>query len=236
MPEDDALGRQAQAGRRFDVFLSAFDQCDAARDAGAMRPLHGDQRNDDLAQARAGQCQQDQRDQDRRKRELDVHQPHDEALCPAALVGGPQAQCQPDGQCHHGAGYPHQHRSPDTVDDGRQHVAALLVRAQHEGQLAVARLFARWQARIHHVENLQVVRILRRDERADDGREQHHHQQHQPGHGHLAGQIGSRETLEWRFYRHHRAGAPRVRHAVSHARPTDARAGPARNRSRPRPG
>ena len=125
--------RQREAARRLDVFLAPLDQRRAAHGARVVGPLHRDQRDDDLVDALAQDREQDQRDQDRRERQLDVDDAHDQRLDPAADIGRDQARPR----CRWRARSPcsidaDAERDAQAVEDRRQHVAALVVGAEPE--------------------------------------------------------------------------------------------------------
>jgi hypothetical protein len=81
--------------------LRFLDERGAAHGPRVVRPLHGDERGDDLARALPQHGDQDQRDQDRRERELDVDDAHDERLDAAADVRGREPHREPDGERQH---------------------------------------------------------------------------------------------------------------------------------------
>ena len=65
--------------RGIDVFLALLDERGAAHRSRVIGPLHRDQRDHDLVDALAEHREQHQRDEDRRKRKLQVDDAHDRA-------------------------------------------------------------------------------------------------------------------------------------------------------------
>ena len=130
MLEHDTRATQPQATRRFHVFLAALDQRRRARGTGVVGPLHAHQREDDLVHAFAQHRDEDQRHQDRGKSELDIHDAHQDALEAPAHIGGEHAEQTAQRERDHAARHAHQQRHAQAVENGRQHVPALPVRAE----------------------------------------------------------------------------------------------------------
>jgi hypothetical protein len=70
----------------------------------------------------------EQRDQDRRKRQLHVGDAHDDGIDLAADITGDQAQRHPEHQRERNRGKTDQQRHARAEHDRRQHVATLVVR------------------------------------------------------------------------------------------------------------
>ena len=193
--EHNARSGQGQHLRGLDVFAAPLDHRRAAHGARVVSPLHGDQRDDDLAGALPEQGQQHQGDQNRREGELDVGNAHQHAIGTPAHVGGQHADHRADQQGDEGGRGAHQQRDAQAVEDAGEHVAALVIRTE-DRRLAVAQLRARFQARVHDVQLRQVIRVLRRDPRREDGDEQHHQQHQRAQHGQAAGAKVADEAFE----------------------------------------
>jgi hypothetical protein len=70
-------GRDSPSALRgLDVFPLALRQGRAARHAREGRPLHDDQREDDLVDAAPQHREQDQRHEDRREGQVQIDEPH----------------------------------------------------------------------------------------------------------------------------------------------------------------
>ena len=117
----------------FHVLLLPLRQRDAAGGTGVQRPLHDHQGQHHVEDPLAEDRQQDQRHQDGREAQLKVHHAHDERIRTAAVVGGVQADQGPEaqGDQHRDEGHPE--ADAQAVEDGAQHVAALIVGAQPVG-------------------------------------------------------------------------------------------------------
>ena len=170
VPEHDPRRRQREATRRLHVFAALFHQRRAAHRARVVGPLDRDERGDHLARALPQHRDQDQRDEDCRERELDVDDAHHQRLKLPADVGSREAHREPDDQRADRADHADHERNAQPVEDCRQHVAALVVRAEPEAS-AIGRGRPGRQPAVHDVELRQVVWILRRDDRREDRRE-----------------------------------------------------------------
>ncbi|MNV64314.1 hypothetical protein D3C71_1569500 [compost metagenome] len=200
MAEQHAPPRQRHAARGFDVFLAAFHQRRAARRPGEIRPLHDDQRNDHLIHTLAQNRQQHQRDENGGERQLDIHNPHQQRIDAAAEIGGDQPHGGADAkgrQHRHGR---HQQAGAHAVEDGREQVARLPVRAQQIAHGTVAAFAARLELGIHDVQRRQVIGILRRDPRRQQRGAHNHDQHHQAQRGQLAGEEIRHETPPGRLF------------------------------------
>ena len=94
----------ARHARRLDIFLAPLDQGGGADGAGVIGPLHGDEGDDDLASTPCPKtADQDEGDEDRGKRELEVDQAHDRSVSSrAADIGREQAEGPADEEGEHG--------------------------------------------------------------------------------------------------------------------------------------
>ena len=131
--EEDACLAKSEAGRRLDVFLALLDQGRAAHGAGEQRPLHQHQGEHHLADALADEREHHQRHEDGREAEHQVDEAHDQRVDAAAEIGGDQAERRPDPERHDAADDADREARAQAVDHGRQHVAALSVRAEPIG-------------------------------------------------------------------------------------------------------
>ena len=122
----------------FDVVLLPLDQRRRADGARVVGPLHGDQRDHDVAETGMQEREQDQRDQDRRERQLQVRDPHDHRVDAAAGVARDEAERDADDGRDDGRHDTDRDADAQAEDDGRQHVAALAVGAEQVVQRAFA--------------------------------------------------------------------------------------------------
>ena len=109
-----------------------------------------------------------QRDEDSREAEHQVDEPHDQRIDAAAEIGGDQAERRPDPEGHDAADDTDREARAQAVDHGRQHVAALPVRAEPVDAARHA-LRAGAELGIHDADLHQVVGVLRRKPRPDNG-------------------------------------------------------------------
>ena len=198
MPENDARRRQGEAIRRLHVFLALLHERGAAHGPRVVRPLHGHQRGDDFAGSLPQHGDQDQRNQDRRERKLDVDDAHDQRLDAPADVCGGESHREPDDECEHRCDDTDAEADPETVENRRQHVASLVVGAQPKGAARGGGRSGR-QPAVHHVELRQVVRILRRDQRGEERKKQNQTKQREPEHGDRIRDKIVDDALERRF-------------------------------------
>ena len=250
-----ARPRQAQHARGLHVLLVALHQCAGPHGARIQRPLDGHERDDHLVQALAEDGQQDQRQQDGGKGQLQVDDAHHQRINPAAEVGGHQPQHQAQGQGRHGAEGAHPKRGAQAVKNAREHVASLVVRAEQEAAPG-GRGLARRQLGIQDVQLRQVVGVLRRNPGRQQRQRHHRQQQHQAGQRRARARVlapqAPRRALG-AFELHVRDGAHGATlragrgEKISRERPgaltlqplaghPSARAGPARCRAGPPPG
>jgi len=115
-----------------------------------------------------------QRDQDRRKGQLDISHPHDEGVQPSARVTREQPQTHAEHHRQHHRGHAHQQRDARAVEDRRQHISALIVGAEQVRQPAVGEP-GRGQQRIVQRQRGQIEGTVRRDPRRENRAEDHHH-------------------------------------------------------------
>ncbi len=175
MPEQDAVRRQAQAFGRPHVVPFPLDDGGPLSGARVIRPLDQHEREHDVPDPAAKIRQHHQRDQDRRKRELQVDQAHDRALGPTAAIGGKQAE----GRAHHPGdrrrASAHPKADAKAVEDARKHVPPLLVRPERVDAPG-GRRRARGQSSVHDIELQKVVGILWREPRREQGGGDHEKQ------------------------------------------------------------
>ena len=136
-----------------------------AREVGV---LGGSKRGDELHLALSEKGGEHQRQQDRREGELQIDHAHDEGLAAPASIGRADAernaQREGDGTCHQ----PHLQGDAQAVENGREQVAPLRIGAEPMCVAALADI-ARRAARIGERELGEVVRVLRGDERREQG-------------------------------------------------------------------
>ncbi|GCC47961.1 hypothetical protein chiPu_0031914, partial [Chiloscyllium punctatum] len=142
VPQHDFLRRQADQLRRRHIILVLLDHHRSAHGAGILHPEAEADRDDQhaerahlvepVAEQRLGDAINQQCDQDRRKGELHVGDPHDHAVDHAAEIAGdqPEGDAERAGEDH--AGQADRKRDAQAVEDRREHVAALLVGAEQE--------------------------------------------------------------------------------------------------------
>ncbi len=134
-----------------------------------------------VAEYGLGNAVDQQRDQDRREGELDIGDTHDQAVDAAAEIARDQAEQNAERAGEHHAEHADRDRDAQAVENGRQHVAALLVGAEQVRTLTIGAPERR-DARIHQLQLRRIERVLHRDEwgeqreqkeqQGDDGR--HH--------------------------------------------------------------
>ena len=124
--------------------------------------MGGDQRGDELRFALAEQRRQDEREEDRRKGELQVDDPHDHARGPAATISREQPEARPDAEREHAGREPHLDRDAQAVEDRGEEVAPLRVGAEPV-RVALGPDEARRPTRVRQAEIGDVVGVLRRD-------------------------------------------------------------------------
>ena len=187
-----AKARAAHHQRRHHVFLVLLDQRRAAHGArvgGPVRQADRDDQHDDrrlLVILRRDQAARDaeheKRDQDRRKRELDIGDAHDERIGAAADIAGHQAERDADRDREHHRGKADQQRHARAEKDRREHVAALIVGAEQEHAAGHGARLARLGEAVHQVERGGIEGILRRDPRREDrGEQQDQNDSRSPG-------------------------------------------------------
>ncbi|CAG4883101.1 protein of unknown function [Georgfuchsia toluolica] len=170
--QQDARRRQAEQGRRLDVVLLSLDQRHGAHGAGEIGPLHGGQRDHDLAQPRPAQCKQHQRDEDRGEGELQIGETHQQRVNAFAIPGGTQAKQAADEEGAAAAGNTYTQADAQAVNNCREQVAPLFVAAEQVQHVRCAAAAAGRQPCIEDVELREVIRICRRQPRCaecDDG-------------------------------------------------------------------
>src|SRR5690606_32800860 len=98
----------------------------------------------------------------RRERELHVGNAHDDRIDDAAEVARDETEADADADRKQYREHAYRDRAAGAVEDGREDVAALVIRAEQEA--AVAARGPCWrEIRIHEVERAQIIRIVRRD-------------------------------------------------------------------------
>ena len=162
--QHNAHGAVAQAHGGIDVFLALFNQRSTAHGACVIGPLHGNQRDDDFIHALTEYRQQNQRNQNRRKRQLQIDHAHDRGVHPPAGIRRDQAYDDADGERCHGGKHTNAKTDAQAVKNRRQHVTALIIGAEQKGSAGDAFGTGRELA-VHDVELRQIVRVLRRDQR-----------------------------------------------------------------------
>ncbi len=198
MAEQDARRRQRETRRGLDILLVALDQCGAAHGARVVSPLHRDERDHDLVHTLAEHREQDQRDQDGRKRKLDVHEPHDHSVDPAAEPGGGKPDREPDRERGERRYRADAEADAQAVENRRQQVASLVVAAEPERQ-AVDAPAAGSELGVEDVEFREIVRILRRDQGCAERDDQDQYENSEAGEREPArGEIGG-DAPERRF-------------------------------------
>ena len=121
-------------------------------------------------QQRARDAVDQQRDQDRRKRQLHVGHPHDERVGLAADVAREQAERRRRAPSRTApSADADQQRDARAEQDRRQHVAPLVVGAERERPVAARQPRRRLQ-RVRQVDLRQVERVVRRDPRREHRR------------------------------------------------------------------
>ncbi|MCY1374922.1 hypothetical protein D9M69_622960 [compost metagenome] len=113
-----------------------------------MPPLHQHQRQDDLVHAAPQHHQQHQRHQDGREAQDEVHDAHKHGVDQAAHIGGHEADRAADGGGQHHGGQAHHQADAQAIQNGAEHVAALVIGAE-PGDAAVHQRLARRQAAVH---------------------------------------------------------------------------------------
>ena len=87
MAEHDARVRECEPARGINIFAPALDQCGAAYGPRVIGPLHANKRDHDFVDALTEDGNQDERDQNGRKRELNIDEAHQGGIDPAAEIG-----------------------------------------------------------------------------------------------------------------------------------------------------
>jgi hypothetical protein len=129
--DKDAPVQAAECDGRLDE-LALPDRQDLAADhAGVHHPGRDADHDDDVAQARPEHADDRDGEEDERKGQLDVGQPHQEVVHAPAEVAGrePDGHAEKPGDQH--GREPHHQRDTGAVDDSREDVAAQVIRAQH---------------------------------------------------------------------------------------------------------
>ena len=140
--------------------------------AGEIGVLRSDQRRDELRLALAEHGGDHQRQQDRGEGELEIDDAHDEGFAPAAEIGGGDAERDADGEGDRAGDQPHLQGDAQAVEDGGEQVAPLRVGAEPMGIAAGADMAGR-TAGVGQSEIGEVVRVLRRDQRCQQGDANH---------------------------------------------------------------
>ena len=94
--EQDACRAEAEAMRRLDIFLMAFDEGGSAHRAREIGPLHEDQGEDYLPHALSEQGEHHEGDEDSGKAQHQVDDAHDERVEAAAGICRDQAEGRPE--------------------------------------------------------------------------------------------------------------------------------------------
>ena len=136
-------------------------------------------------------AEDEQRHQQDGKGQLHVGQAHDERIHPATPIAGQHTETDTDEHRQQHGDAPDQHRHAQAVEDGREHVPALIVRPQPVGTTRDARL-ARTGEGVEQVQRRRVERVLRSQPRGQHG-QQHAGCQHQQG---KLGQAGGGQTAQ----------------------------------------
>ena len=100
------------------------------RGAGEIGVLRRHQRGDELRHALAEQRGEHQREQDRRKRQLQVDDAHDEGFDPPAEIGRARAEHGAEHERHRAGRDADLDRDAQAIEDRREEIAALRVGAE----------------------------------------------------------------------------------------------------------
>src|SRR5690606_97756 len=167
-PQDGERAHADQA-RGLHVFFVALDHGGAAYRAGILNPPRYSDGEDKHIQGKAvmGIARQQtarnavdqQRDEDGGEGKLDIGNTHDDAVDAAAGIAADQAQRDADHQREHDGGQAHQQGDARAIQDGGQHVAALVVGAQQEPWIAIDRPGGR-DIGVQQVEGGQVEGVV----------------------------------------------------------------------------
>ena len=172
MPEEDRGRCDADYARRLHVLLAFLDQSGAAHRARVGRPVGNADRDDqhDQRYVAVRAARQDgarnaidqERDQDCRKRQLDVGGAHDEGVEPSATIARdePQADAQHDRERDRSD--PDEQGDARAEHDGGEHIAALIVGAEQIFGLGALHAVGRCQ-RVGQVECGEVEGVMRRN-------------------------------------------------------------------------
>ena len=199
MAKQHAMRGQSQALRRFNILTPAFHQRRTAHRARIIGPFHQHERDHHIHDALAQKRQDHECGQNGREGKLQIHQAHDHAIGPPTGIGREQTK-----RCANQAGNQrgtrtNGQRNPQAVDDARQHIAPLIIRAQQKGEAGTTHRTGLHPA-IHDVKFSQIIRVLRRDPRREDGEQGNDDEHHQPTQRHLAfGEFGH-EAPKRRFH------------------------------------
>ena len=159
MTHDDLQIAEPSHPRRLDVFLLNFAQggpADRTRIDHPSDRRQGDQDHDDSG---AESRHEEQCDEHRWKRELNVCDAHDDAVDSAAVVTRQQSQRRADraGQCHRGE--TDEGGDAGAVDDRGQNISALAVRPEKVAAVSALQPGRRLEA-VHQLELRDVVGVL----------------------------------------------------------------------------
>ena len=114
----------------------------------------------------AGDAVDEQRGQDRRQRELDVGDAHDDRVDPSAEVTRDEPERHPEQAREGDRGEPDEQGEPRAVEDRRQEIPPLVVGADREARVARLRPRRRQQG-IEQIDRRDVVGIERGDQRGE---------------------------------------------------------------------
>src|SRR5215207_832252 len=117
VPEHDAPARKRRRGCRFDIILAPLGGGGAEGGAGEIGILRGDERRDELRLALPEERREHEREEDRRKRELEVDNAHDEHLEPPARIGRDDAERAADRERDAAGDKAHLERDAQSVED-----------------------------------------------------------------------------------------------------------------------
>ena len=194
MAHHDEPAGEADDPRGLHIFLVRLHQRRAAGDAGELRPVsQADGDDDDVdreflahfqRQSGAADAVDQDGEEDAGDGQLHVGDPHDDRVRRAADISGDDAKRDAEHHAEADRRQPDDDRQPPAIEDGRQHVPALIVGAKQ-----VLRLSAfgpcRGQLAVPEGDLGRIERVERRDQRrgetGEDGDQGHRRRDHRAG-------------------------------------------------------